>query len=200
VSDRPLRPGEDVVDWAVETKRISSSRAVRAAWRRDLAAGRTVPADLQALSSVSLQAMQAVQQGRVVEARTRVRSAPNGPFAVNPLVAQARAGDPRAATTAVPAPTLFAGGDLPPFTASGLDPRMLLQVPWQARHPVAEASTVAQAYALVQRYSGPDAEDAAAFELGGHQGNRAYATRVHQWQRDLPDPAGTTYSDLYGRS
>jgi len=55
-------------------------------------------------------------------------------------------------------PTLFPEGDLPTITASGIDPRVLLQVPWQARPTVARAATTAAAYALMAEYAGPAGE------------------------------------------
>lgn len=101
----------------------------------------------------------------------------------NPLAAAAMARTPRvAARAADPAPTLFATGDLPPFTASGIDPQVLLSVPWQARHAIASAPSQAEAYQMLQDYSGPDAEDAAALEHGGDWANEDYARRVREWE------------------
>lgn len=101
----------------------------------------------------------------------------------NPLAAAAMARTPRvAARAADPAPTLFATGDLPPFTASGIDPQVLLSVPWQVRHAVASAPSQAEAYQMLQDYSGADAEDAAALEHGGDWANEDYARRVREWE------------------
>jgi hypothetical protein len=50
-------------------------------------------------------------------------------------------------------PALFGDADLPPFTASGLDPRMLADLPWPLRRPVAQAPTLSAAYALVEKYA-----------------------------------------------
>ncbi len=63
------------------------------------------------------------------------------------LVAAAKAEDPTP-------PALFGDEDLPPFTASGLDPRMLADLPWPLRRPVAQATTLSAAYALVEKYAG----------------------------------------------
>ncbi len=116
----------------------------------------------------------------------------------NPLVAAAMRDRPNriAARATDPVPTLFASGDLPPFTASGIDPNVLLQVPWQARHPVAAAATQAQAYELLQQYSGAEAVTAAAIDFDRLDENRAYAQRVEQWQIDSM-PEDQAYDDLF---
>ncbi len=90
-------------------------------------------------------------------------------YPVNPVAAEVRKRNrvlaSRAALSGAPEPTLFATGDLPAFTASGIDPQALLQVPWQARPAVASATTQAEAYQLVQTYSGPGGEDLAAWDF-----------------------------------
>ncbi len=90
-------------------------------------------------------------------------------YPVNPVAAEVRKRNrvlaSRAALTGAPEPTLFATADLPAFTASGIDPQALLQVPWQARPAVASARTQAEAYQLVQKYGGPDGEDMAAWDF-----------------------------------
>lgn len=87
-----------------------------------------------------------------------------------------------AARTEAAVPTLFASGDLPVFTASGIDPSALLAVPWYARHTVAAATTQEQAYQLLEAYSGPDGEVAARLEgVAGHPGNIDYQNRVQSW-------------------
>lgn len=80
-------------------------------------------------------------------------------------------------------PTLFSSGDLPPFTASGMDPSALLSVPWFARHAVAAAKTQEQAYELVEAMSGPDGDVAASLDAAvvHHIGNVDYKQRVQSW-------------------
>jgi hypothetical protein len=121
----------------------------------------------------------------------------------NPLVALAMLGSPGrvAAASSDPVPTLFQTGDLPPFCASGIDPKLLLQVPWQARHALAAAPTQAAAYRLLQEYSGPEAEDAAEIDFGQSFENADYERRVREWQvtgmseQHLYDSLGFTASD-----
>lgn len=117
--------------------------------------------------------------------RPGAAAAGRGRFALNPLVDRARA-EMRAAGRPAPGgatPTLFPNGqDLPAFTASGIDPSALLDVPWQARHALAAAPTAAQAYAIVEQCSGPEAEEVAARAYGLHDGNADYEYRVQQWR------------------
>jgi len=186
-ANRPCRTGESVVDWAVATGRVTAAYAAH--WRRELATGQARVTDLERLAPdekvAAANAADLARRGPVVDMRAVAAPAAGAAaWGRNPLVAGARDRNPRAAMAASekrPAPTLFAAGDLPPFTASGIDPKVLLQVPWQARHPVAAAPTTASAYQLVQDYSGPDAEMAAAVDHSGHPANVDYEARVHSW-------------------
>lgn len=112
------------------------------------------------------------------------RPARPDPYALNPLVDQARAVmrvNGWAQATSRP-PALFGpSGDLPAFTASGIPPKALLDVPWQARHAMAAAPTAAEAYAISQECTGTDAVEAAK-RYAGHDGNQDYADRVQRWQ------------------
>ncbi|MFD8556799.1 E3 binding domain-containing protein [Streptosporangium canum] len=104
----------------------------------------------------------------------------------NPLVAAAQADGGGAyldAHAAMP-PTLFASGDLPPFTASGIAPSALLSVPWFARHAVAAEKSPAAAAEMLEAFSGPDGDVAAQADsrVTGHEGNYDYRMRVNQWQ------------------
>jgi hypothetical protein len=116
--------------------------------------------------------------------RYAVNRTPVDAMARNPLVDQVRA-SARAERVAAPGgstPTLFASGDLPAFTASGIPPSALLEVPWQARHAMAAASTSAEAYAIQAECSGSDAEQTAQMLYGDHPGNGDYADRVERWR------------------
>jgi hypothetical protein len=100
------------------------------------------------------------------------------------------------AAAVAPQPTLFGAGYLPPFTASGIPPEALLEVPWRARHSMAAAETPQDAYAILHAFTGlsaADAEDLAAVEYGSHPGNADYAHRVEQWLAD-----GVSDEELYG--
>lgn len=132
----------------------------------------------------------AAVRGRFVAAAT-TPTAPAGVepglaphFAANPIVEQLAVGEAAtfdlAVTERPSPPTLFAGGDLPAFTASGMDPAELTKVPWYARHAVAEATTLADAEALATFYSG-DGGVAMAAETRRHPGNRDYEMRVWEW-------------------
>jgi hypothetical protein len=106
-------------------------------------------------------------------------------WAANPLVdkvrAEARAPGARPAPTTAP-PSLFASGAAPAFCASGIPVDTLMQVPWEARHPLASAATTQEAYAILSECSGPDGDDAAHSLYELHPGNVAYAERVQAWQ------------------
>lgn len=67
---------------------------------------------------------------------------------------------PRAASTAA-GPYTGTTGDLPAFTASGIDPKVLLRSPAPVRPAIAAAATAAEAYAIAQRYAGMSDTDAA---------------------------------------
>lgn len=105
----------------------------------------------------------------------------------NALLDQVRAepGGPRrvaAAEGQSPAPTLFASGDLPPFTASGVDPSELLKVPWFARHHLASITDTAKVEQLLTDYAGPDGDLAAQTDgVSAHRGNHDYAGRLREW-------------------
>ena len=88
------------------------------------------------------------------------------------LVAAAKAEDPNP-------PALFGDEDLPPFTASGLDPRELAALPWPLRRPVAQAPTLAIAFALVQRYAGVPEMTKTDLELA--RSNADYIDAFRSW-------------------
>lgn len=128
--------------------------------------------------------------------RQVVRAAPSGDpaYELNPIAGFYRGSEVHratyaAATTASAPPTLFESGDLPLVCASGMDPTVLLRLPWGARHAAAEAPTLAAAMRIVEDFSGPDAAVSAELEFGGHEGNRAYAERVTQWMLSAPPEA-----------
>jgi hypothetical protein len=109
-------------------------------------------------------------------------------YARNPLLDEARAmpNGARLIANAVKndagVPTLFSSGDLPVFTASGIDPSALLAVPWYVRHTVAAEPSRGQAYELLERYSGPEGEVTAQLDGAGvHPGNYDYQARVTEW-------------------
>lgn len=111
----------------------------------------------------------------------------------NPLLLQAETEWPtwvtRAKTTGPP-PTLFAAGDLPAFTASGIDPATLLQLPWFVRHAAAAADLV-EAHRVFETYTTWDEEAADEWmREAGHsdwnQANLDYKHRFQRWLRDAP--------------
>lgn len=123
------------------------------------------------------------QRGRVYAGATIPTGLDPAHYAVNPAVdelsdrfyADAVAVNPNV-------PTLFESGDLPPFTASGMDPAVLQKLPWHARHAVAAAQTLAEAQRMVDDLSGPDGVLSAQVEgYSRHPGTGDYLARVRQW-------------------
>jgi hypothetical protein len=112
-------------------------------------------------------------------------------YDLNPLVSYVRllgTGSPYGG----PAPTMFSSGDLPIFTASGVDPELLRWVAWPLRHSAASTSDQASVYRMAQPDAGLDDrglqnhDGAAAFE--------SYKAAVWRWATapapQPPNPAG----------
>jgi hypothetical protein len=105
-------------------------------------------------------------------------------YARNPLVDEAQAAGMDVAATVArtrPAPTLFASGDLPAFTLSGVDPHRLLEVPWQARHAIATTTDQARAEQLLDEYADDPDGMGASFDFDDHAANLNYRRRVDAW-------------------
>lgn len=112
------------------------------------------------------------------------------PYDVNLPVADLRAALPVVFAAAVAAdghpPRSFGGGfdDLPPFTASGLDPATLLRIPWGARHYAAAVESRAEIFRLFDDAAGdPD------FTLD-HPGRTEAIERCRRWASGLARPIG----------
>jgi hypothetical protein len=178
-------------------------------------AGRITPDDIRAAAGLPRESpasrTRPVATLPSVAARTvTVASVWNGepvaldPFDRNPLVADARQAVPgtyQAALRDGPAPTLFAGSDLPLWLGSGGDPQLLLQLPWQARHAAARADGQELA-GLVEAYTGPEAATLALMAWGPtgtrgpegtDDGNLDYFIRVQAW---LKGPRGTQRPEM----
>lgn len=82
-------------------------------------------------------------------------------------------------------PTLFPEGDLPSFTASGIPPQVLNQVPWQARPAMARATTTAAAYQMLAKYTGETGASEAEYDAmpGGplHADVVEYSRAYERW-------------------
>lgn len=178
----------DLLEWGVRTGRVSPE--TRAAWQQALAAPEwedqtRARQRLAKTKPLSLSTTSAAAPGRTVLHRSRLS---------NPVAAAIGRRHPQqvaaALATGVPEPTLFATGELPPFTVSGVDAQVLNDVPWQARPAVAEAATPSAAYELVQRYTGPGGEDLAAAECGVVAED--YEKRYYAWMA-----ASATDAEVY---
>lgn len=124
------------------------------------------------------------------------------PYDENPALRDLQQAVPSAARGIDP-PTLFPSGDLPPFTASGLDPSVLADLPWLGRHAVAAEPDRRAAYQMASELGGPDGPGIAATEeqYAGHPGNAEYLARMSSWAMRSPgvDPdEERSYRALYG--
>lgn len=163
------------MEYAPSTARGKLVRAIAADERSGTRVQASVP-DRQPGTSV---------RASVGGARLRIPPRPAGAdprYLRNPLVDRLR-GESRtvhaAATgTGRPAPTLFTGGDLPPYTASGFDPQQLLQLPWYARHAAAAARTIEAAQDVADDATDPHH---LVGDYERHPGNQDYEQRVSAW-------------------
>jgi hypothetical protein len=111
-----------------------------------------------------------------------------GLYARNPLVDQLRAAAEQGSTVYAAAtaagdsdtPTLFATGDLPVMTSSGLDPQALLGLPWFMRHRAATAASPAE----VAEVFGDARVGALTEDYMGDIGNIEYRDSVMEWVMD----------------
>lgn len=195
----PWGDDEDPVTWARRTGRITASSSPR--WREDL---RRDPAGTAQWLAILHPVLGDESSQRVEAAAARRRNVSSRPtaqlgaLAVNPALDALPPGLRSSAATnadAPPPPTLFNSGDVPPLTASGLDPERLLDLPWQARHAVAVAPTAAVALQLFERYVGDP--DGAALDFGSSQPVTDYVRRVQQWAADWASP-DALYAAHYG--
>jgi hypothetical protein len=167
-ADRPrdVLAGEDVVTWAVRTGRIMAASADD--YRRRLNRGGITEHQLESLSPVlaGREIEDVNASGNVVAFARGNRTSNGAAYAASPIVDQIRATNPevyRMASREASAPRLFGANhdrDLPVITASGLDPEILNQVPWQARHRIAAEADRGKVYELMEIYaSDPDAAE-----------------------------------------
>jgi hypothetical protein len=112
-------------------------------------------------------------------------------YASNPLLTEMRALKPALVAAAMAEdpnpPMLFEDADLPPVTASGLDPAVLTGQPWPLRHYLAAAPTMAAVYELTQKYA--DDPDMARVDLAHAALNAAYVSAFSRWLAGTGDRA-----------
>lgn len=118
------------------------------------------------------------------------------PYDLNPMVSSVSAKDPTTFTAASersPAPTLFASGDLPPFTASGVDPQILSRLPFGMRHHAASEPSAAAVLSMVEEVA--SAPDRMGRRVMRNVGLDDYASRVEAWVKDVDQPAALSAED-----
>jgi hypothetical protein len=105
-------------------------------------------------------------------------------YAANPILDEMRAARPALVAAAMAddpsPPRLFGDTDLPPFTASGLDPQVLASLPWPLRRPAAAMAKLSAVYALVEKYTG-EAAPMSVVDLGTAGENAAYVAAMSLW-------------------
>lgn len=123
------------------------------------------------------------------------RSVTLDPYGPNPIEEDMK-GSPAyapAKASGVPVPKMFQGGnaDLPVFTASGIDPQLLMKLPYRMRHAVAAEPVAATVHGMFERHANdPDA-------LFPHEGLDEAVRRMRNWvmtagidpQKDAHDAA-----------
>lgn len=192
--DRPQQPGEDPISWALATGRVNET--VAAEWRGKIARGEVRASFIQELAgvhapgcAVALSASgQAYSTPAAASTARRTAGAAAQHYELNPVLASIAANQRNtyaAATAHNPQPpTLFESGDLPPFCASGVDPAVLTDVPWQARHRIAAEPDRAEVLAMIEEVSGEDGPAMAGMLYGHDLDNKAYVARVERWALD----------------
>lgn len=137
---------------------------------------------------VTVADVRASAQGRVdIAAAPSVKRDPavDRQWARNPLIDAVREESPtiyKAAAAIEAPPTMFTVGDLPLFTASGIEPATLLELPWMARHAAAAASERARVARIFEQCR-PRTEEALAVadSYADAEGAREYRVRVDNW-------------------
>ncbi len=129
------------------------------------------------------------------------------PYALNPLADAIRERDPARygqVSAVMAAPKLFAGGtaDTPAFTASGVDPQLLLRLPVGIRHAAAANPDIVQVHQWFEEYAAfPEIEI-------DHPGLREAKLRVEDWlantdldtrsEQERQAAADEEYAEFYG--
>jgi hypothetical protein len=176
---------EDVVEWGLRTNRYPVERVefYRGRYSVDPQGTTALIRSLYPLPA-DLAASIATRSAAASRPFAGAAAFPSGDeFRANPLVDDLRRTHPSLYAVALgeaPPPTLFASGDLPVYTASGVDSAILASIPWMARHAVASAETTAEAYRIIEAVSGPDGV-LSAHLYADHPGVREYENRVRAW-------------------
>lgn len=120
------------------------------------------------------------------------------PYGPNPLVTDLSARNPalfKVASDRSPAPTLFATGDLPPFTASGVDPQLLQGLPYNWRHNAASETDPVKVLAMLEQ-SAQDPGNTATEAMPAY-GFLDYQVRIERWTSGLTTPDVTMDDAAY---
>ena len=97
-------------------------------------------------------------------------------YALNPLLDFLKATMSRPSLSTEPAPTMFSAGDLPIFTASGVDVDVLRWCHWSVRHSAAMTANAAHVWQMIED---PDNERWQSSD--GTLALQEYAARMWKW-------------------
>ena len=97
-----------------------------------------------------------------------------------------------AASKVNPPPTLFAEGDMPRTTASGLEVAALKGLPWRAVLAATWEPNRLDAFRITQDYAGPEGDNASRIELAGHPAVTRHIAEVNSWATSMPEPEELT--------
>lgn len=208
-SNRPRRHDEDVVSWAVRTGRImaSSADSYRARLEHNEINEQFVEALYPAMAGSYVEDVRAAGRSGPVSIVSRHPAQNRDAYAANPIVDRLASSHPaefRAASLVKQPPKLFGinhDRDLPIVMASGMDPSILLEIPWQARHRIAAEPNPAKVYHLLEAFANDPV--LAEYEYGANSGadivgqdpsdveartaNRMYEQACFKWAVGPPD-------------
>ena len=95
-------------------------------------------------------------------------------------------------------PTFFVSGTLPPLTASGVDPAVLAQIPWQFRHTAALTPYAPHVLQLLEVGVDFDSDEPGLNTEPGGSALEDYRRRVWSWAVPRQVPAELTAEEYVG--
>jgi hypothetical protein len=118
-------------------------------------------------------------------------------FDLNPLVSYVlkTAGPPPSGATP---PDFFVSGPIPPLTASGVDPALLVRIPWKLRHTAAMAEEPSTILGILEEIGGgfDITDDDPTLSLAGVRAFDDYKNRVRDWAVSAAPTPELTDSEL----
>jgi hypothetical protein len=134
---------------------------------------------------------------------TKIRTTRPDPAVARPedLVERQFSAQLPGATFAYAAPTMFATGDLPLITGSGVDPAVLKWTPWHLRHSAAFSPSASHVLQIIEAGLSGDIDPDRLQTSDGQDQLQAYFGRIAEWvSAPVPDqePSEEEMSRLFG--